>query len=129
MRCSEREESIMDKIYVNKMEFYGYHGVFPEENKLGQVFIVDLIVEIDLKNAGQTDNLDHTINYAQLYEVCQKIVEGRPYKLIEAVAEKIASEVLQSFPSVSNCTVKVIKPNPPIKGHYESVAVEIVRSR
>lgn len=119
----------MDKIYVNKMEFYGYHGVFPEENKLGQVFIVDLIVEIDLKNAGQTDNLDHTINYAQLYEVCQKIVEGRPYKLIEAVAEKIASEVLQSFPSVSNCTVKVIKPNPPIKGHYESVAVEIVRSR
>ena len=129
MRCSEREESIIDKIYVNKMEFYGYHGVFPEENKLGQVFIVDLIVEIDLKNAGQTDNLDHTINYAQLYEVCQKIVEGRPYKLIEAVAEKIASEVLQSFPSVSNCTVKVIKPNPPIKGHYESVAVEIVRSR
>jgi len=129
MRCSEREESIIDKIYVNKMEFYGYHGVFPEENKLGQVFIVDLIVELDLKNAGQTDNLDHTINYAQLYEVCQKIVEGRPYKLIEAVAEKIASEVLQSFPSVSNCTVKVIKPNPPIKGHYESVAVEIVRSR
>lgn len=129
MRCSGRGESIIDKIYVNKMEFYGYHGVFPEENKLGQVFIVDLIVEIDLKNAGQTDNLDHTINYAQLYEVCQKIVEGRPYKLIEAVAEKIASEVLQSFPSVSNCTVKVIKPNPPIKGHYESVAVEIVRSR
>jgi len=111
------------------MEFYGYHGVFPEENKLGQVFIVDLIVELDLKNAGQTDDLNHTINYAQLYEVCQKIVEGRSYKLIEAVAEKIASEVLQSFSSVSSCTVKVIKPNPPIKGHYESVAVEIVRSR
>jgi 7,8-dihydroneopterin aldolase/epimerase/oxygenase len=111
------------------MEFYGYHGVFPEENKLGQVFLVDLVVETDLRQAGQSDNLDYTINYAQLYNICREIVEGKPFKLIEAVAEKIAESVLQLSPKVTACKVKVVKPNPPIKGHYESVAVEIVRSR
>jgi 7,8-dihydroneopterin aldolase/epimerase/oxygenase len=111
------------------MEFYGYHGVFPEENKLGQVFLVDLVVETDLKKAGQSDSLDYTINYAELYTICREIVEGKTFKLIETVAETIADSILQSFPSVATCTVKVIKPNPPIKGHYESVAVEIVRGR
>jgi 7,8-dihydroneopterin aldolase/epimerase/oxygenase len=129
MRCLVKGEKQIDKIYINKMEFYGYHGVFPEENKLGQVFLVDLVVETDLKKAGQSDSLDYTINYAELYTICREIVEGKTFKLIETVAETIADSILQSFPSVAACTVKVIKPNPPIKGHYESVAVEIVRGR
>ena len=80
----------MDKIYVNGMEFYGYHGVFPEETVLGQRFMVDVVVETDLKEAGITDNLEESISYVELYQVCQEIVEGEPFKLIEAVAEKIA---------------------------------------
>ena len=51
---------MLDKIYVNKMEFYGYHGVLPEENTLGQRFIVDLVVEADLKQAGLTDELEES---------------------------------------------------------------------
>jgi 7,8-dihydroneopterin aldolase/epimerase/oxygenase len=129
MRCSVKEGDKIDKIYINRMQFYGYHGVLPEENKLGQVFLVDLVIETDLRKAGQSDDLHDTINYAELYRICRKIVEGEPFKLIEAVAEKIADTVLAAFPSISNCIVKVIKPNPPIQGHYESVAVEIVRSR
>ncbi|RTR26429.1 dihydroneopterin aldolase [Robertmurraya yapensis] len=119
----------MDKIYLNKMEFYGYHGVFPEENRLGQRFIVDLVVNVDLRRAGETDNLTYSINYGELYEVCKKIVEGEPFKLVEAVAEKIADTCLSQFTRAAACTVKVIKPDPPIPGHYESVAVEITRSR
>lgn len=119
----------MDKIYVNRMEFYGYHGVFEEESRLGQRFIVDLMVEVDLRKAGQTDNLDYSVNYGELYQTCQKLVEGTPYKLIEALAEKIAATVLNDFPLVLSCTIKVIKPDPPIPGHYQSVAVEITRSR
>ncbi|WP_044895771.1 dihydroneopterin aldolase [Bacillus alveayuensis] len=129
MRCSVKEGDKIDKIYINRMQFYGYHGVLPEENKLGQVFLVDLVIETDLRKAGQSDDLHDTINYAELYRICREIVEGEPFKLIEAVAEKIADTILVAFPSISNCTVKVIKPNPPIQGHYESVAVEIVRSR
>lgn len=111
------------------MEFFGYHGVFPEENKLGQRFAVDLAVSVDLKQAGETDDLNYSVNYGELYQVCKGIVEGTPYKLIEAVAEKIAAVILQTFSLVSDVTVKVIKPDPPIPGHYQSVAVEITRRR
>lgn len=119
----------MDKIYVNGMQFYGYHGVFPEETSLGQRFAVDLTVSINLKKAGETDDLECSVNYAELYQACKEIVEGKPFKLVEAVAEKIASRILHAFPLISEVTVKVIKPDPPIPGHYQSVAVEITRRR
>ncbi|MFB3165225.1 dihydroneopterin aldolase [Neobacillus sp. 179-J 1A1 HS] len=119
----------MDKIFVNQMEFYGYHGVFPEETKLGQRFVVDLMVLVDLKKAGQTDELEYSVNYGELFQVCKEIVEGKPYKLVEAVAEKIAETVLGQFTLVSEVTIRVIKPDPPIPGHYQSVAVEITRGR
>jgi 7,8-dihydroneopterin aldolase/epimerase/oxygenase len=121
--------SALDKIFVNQMEFYGYHGVFPEETRLGQRFIVDLMVLIDLKKAGQSDELEYSVNYGELFQVCKEIVEGKPYKLVEAIAEKIAETVLKRFTLVSEATVKVIKPDPPIPGHYRSVAVEITRRR
>ncbi|WP_028400947.1 dihydroneopterin aldolase [Ectobacillus panaciterrae] len=117
----------MDKIFVHDMEFYGYHGVFPEENKLGQRFKVDLTVELDLRKAGETDDLDQSVNYGELYHLCERIVEGKPYKLLESVAEKIASAILNEYPLIQSCTVKVIKPDPPIRGHYREVAVEIKR--
>jgi 7,8-dihydroneopterin aldolase/epimerase/oxygenase len=119
----------MDKIFVNRMEFYGYHGVFPEETRLGQRFVVDLMVLVDLKKAGQSDELEHSVNYGELFQVCKEVVEGKPYKLVEAVAEKIAESVLGKFTLVSEVTIKVIKPDPPIPGHYQSVAVEITRGR
>lgn len=111
------------------MEFYGYHGVFPEETRLGQRFIVDLMVLVDLKKAGESDELEHSVNYGELFQVCKGIVEGKPYKLVEAIAEKIAASILSQFDLVTEATVKVIKPDPPIPGHYRSVAVEITRRR
>jgi 7,8-dihydroneopterin aldolase/epimerase/oxygenase len=120
---------LLDKIYLKEMEFYGYHGVFPEETKLGQRFKVDLIVDADLSNAGKSDDLNDSINYGELYFTCKEIVEGKPYKLIESVAEKISEVILARFSKVQSCTVKVIKPDPPIPGHYKSVAIEISRSR
>ncbi len=119
----------MDKIFLNQMEFYGYHGVFPEETKLGQRFVVDVILEVDLKEAGKTDDLTKTINYAEVYAIVKAAVEGPPFKLVEALAEKIAENTLNRFSQVLNCTVKLIKPNPPIAGHYHSVAVEIIRGQ
>ncbi len=117
----------MDKIYLNELMFYGYHGVFPEETKLGQRFILDVIVELDLKKAGESDDLSYGVSYADVYTVCKEIVEGPPFKLLEAVAEAVTSKILESFPLIQTCQVKVIKPDPPIPGHYRSVAVEIKR--
>ncbi|WP_066175042.1 dihydroneopterin aldolase [Bacillus marinisedimentorum] len=119
----------MDKIHVNRMSFYGYHGVFSEENKLGQRFYVDLVLEMDLTPASKTDDLTKTVNYADIYEKVKEIVEGPPRKLVETVAEEIAAAILGSFAPVQICTVKVIKPDPPINGHYDSVAIEMTRAR
>ncbi|MBM7646439.1 dihydroneopterin aldolase [Scopulibacillus daqui] len=119
----------MDKIYVNKMAFYGYHGVFSEENKLGQRFFVDVILELNLKNAGKNDDLNKTVNYQDIYEITKKIVEGPPKKLVESVAEDISEALLSTFPNIQKCHIKVTKPDPPIPGYYDSVAIELTRSR
>ncbi|EAH4444066.1 dihydroneopterin aldolase [Listeria innocua] len=119
----------MDKIYLNELAFYGYHGVLQEETKLGQTFRVSLILGLSTKKAGQSDSVDDTVSYADVYETVKGIVEGTPFKLIEALAEKIASEVLTDYSLLEEITVKLIKPNPPIPGHYDSVAVEIKRKR
>ncbi|WP_075620317.1 dihydroneopterin aldolase [Paenisporosarcina indica] len=118
----------MDYIHVNEMEFWGYHGVFAEETKLGQRFRVTLSLAVDLQEAGQTDDLEKTVNYGEAFVVCQKVVEGEPAKLVETVAERIATGILSKFTGlVKGCKVIVIKPDPPIPGHYRSVAVEITR--
>ena len=118
----------MDFIHLNQMEFYGFHGALPEETKLGQRFRVNLSLAVDLKAAGESDDLEKTVNYAEVFSLCREIVEGEPKKLIEAVAERIASEVLRVYSAqVKGCKVTVVKPDPPIRGHYESVEVEITR--
>lgn len=117
----------MDYIHLNKMEFYGYHGVFPEETKLGQRFRLTVSMAVDLKKAGETDELEYTVHYGEVFETCRRIVEGEPKKLVEAVAEEVAKAVLTDFPLVNGVRIQLIKPDPPIPGHYESVAIDITR--
>lgn len=111
------------------MEFYAYHGVYPEENRLGQRFKVDAELQLSLKKAGETDDLTQSVNYAEVYTICKEIMEKRTFQLVETVAETIAKQILEKFPNVNECTIKVVKPNPPIPGHYNYVAVEITRGR
>lgn len=111
------------------MQFFGYHGVFPEENRLGQRFLVDVELSLDLSEAGKSDDLSHTINYAELYERVKQIVEGRTFRLIEALADSIASDLLHQYTNVNDVTVRVIKPHPPFDVHFDGVTVEIFRKR
>lgn len=120
---------MMDKIILNNLQFYGYHGVFPEENKLGQRFHVDLQLHLCLKKAGETDDMNESIDYGHVYEVVQEIVEGEARDLLEAVTADIARALFETFEQLEACMVKVIKPDPPIPGQYDSVAVEIYRER
>ena len=120
----------MDYIHVNEMEFYGYHGALPEETKLGQRFRVTVSLATDLSQAGRTDELEKTVNYAEVYTLCKSIVEGEPVKLIETVAERIAGGILETFKEkVVGVRVVLVKPDPPIPGHYTSVSVDITRGR
>ncbi|MEK4423601.1 dihydroneopterin aldolase [Solibacillus sp. FSL K6-1523] len=118
----------MDYIHLREMQFFGYHGVLPEENVLGQRFRANVSLAVNMKQAGETDDLTNTVSYVGVYDICKEIMEGKPFKLIEAVAETIATRILTQYEGqIFGCRVEVIKPDPPIPGHYKEVAVEIVR--
>ncbi|KGR73505.1 dihydroneopterin aldolase [Ureibacillus manganicus] len=120
----------MDYIHLRDMQFYGYHGVLVEETKLGQRFRATVSLAVNIQKAGLSDNLDDTISYVGVYDICKEIMEGKPFQLIEAVAESIATRILERYHNqVLGVKVEVIKPDPPIPGHYNEVAVEITRGR
>lgn len=120
----------MDYIHIRDMQFYGYHGVLQEESVLGQRFNASVSIAVDTKKAGETDNVEDTVSYVDIFNICKEIIEGERYKLIETVANRIASKILTQFENaVSGCRVEIIKPDPPIPGHYKEVAVEIVRGK
>jgi len=105
-----------DHIRLNDMVFYGYHGVLPEERALGQRFIVDVDMSVDLRAAGRSDDLQQTINYAEVYTLTRDIVVGEPLLLIEAVAQRIADRVLAGYSAVDRIMVRIRKPEVPIAG-------------
>lgn len=118
----------MDKIILEGMEFYGYHGTTPEERSLGQRFILDVELFLDLQNAGISDDLTQTVNYANVFETVQSIVCGTPCQLIEFLAESIARTLLEQYP-VAEIIVRVKKPQAPVPGRFTWVAVEITRRK
>ncbi|MHB1420001.1 MAG: dihydroneopterin aldolase, partial [Bacillota bacterium] len=120
------EGKIMDKILLRGMEFYGYHGVLEEERRLGQWFTVDLELVCDLRLAGTTDDLRDTVDYADVYEQVQEIVTGTPFQLVETLAEIIAARVMKNT-LVKGVVVRVEKKQAPIKGHFQSVGVQVTR--
>lgn len=120
-----KEDSV---IHLRGMEFYAYHGVLPEENKLGQKFIID--VDIYLSDIGLTnlDSLENTVNYAEVHKIVKYTVENYSFKLIETLAERIASELLKVF-FCQGVKVEVHKPNAPIPGIIKDISVEIHREQ
>lgn len=119
----------MDKILLNNLCFYGYHGVLEEETRLGQKFFIDIELYLDLKSAGVTDDLYKSVSYADVYNSVKDIVEGVPFKLIEALAESISSTILKEYTPVDSLMVRVRKPEAPVPGCYDYFGVEITRSR
>ena len=119
----------MDKIKLKGLSFYGYHGVFPEENRLGQRFVVNVTMYLPLSRPGKRMSEKFRRLRECVWEAVKRIVEGKPKKLLEAVAEQIAADLFDTFPLIQALDVEVVKPNPPIRGHYEAVAVEIHRER
>ena len=119
----------MDKIILKDMVFYAYHGVNSEENIQGQRFAVDMELLLDLQQAGQSDAIEDTVSYAQIYKLTAKIVTENVFKLLEALAEKIAGEILDKFDQVQEINVTVKKPQAPVNGMFDYFGVEIRRSR
>jgi dihydroneopterin aldolase len=118
----------MDKIIIKNMAFYGYHGVLSEENTLGQKFFIDIEIIKSLKEAGLTDDLTKSVSYADVYERTENIARGKKFKLIEALAEAIAQDILENF-DIEGIKIRIKKPEAPIPGHFDYVGVEIERKK
>jgi 7,8-dihydroneopterin aldolase/epimerase/oxygenase len=117
-----------DIIRLQNMQFYGRHGVNPEEQALGQRFEVDIELRLDTRPAALQDDLHRTINYAHVYRAVKRLVEEECFALIETLAETIATHVGQHFTPAS-VRVCVRKPHAPLKGVLDYVAVEIERTQ
>lgn len=116
-----------DRIELTGLECFGYHGVFEEEKKTGQPFIVDVTCWLD--TAGIDDDLSRTVNYAELADVTADIVEGPSRDLIETVAEEVAETAMQRFEILHAIEVTIHKPKAPIPRTFADVAVVARRSR
>ena len=117
------------RIHLKNMLFYGYHGDLAEENKLGQRFIVDLTLTLDIAEVARTDALEATVDYVRVHEVCRELVEGKKVRMIETLAARIAERLLADFPRLTSVDVMVKKPSVPMKGVLDYVAVETNRTR
>lgn len=118
----------MDKITLSNMKFFGFHGCAEFEKRNGQIFEADAEIEMDLKTAGQTDGLNDSINYADIFEKIKHVMENERYNLLERVAQRVADQVLQD-PRVNSVTVRIRKPGVPLPGMLDCVQVEIQRDQ
>lgn len=114
---------------MSNLGFYGYHGLLKEEAVLGQKFFIDIELYLDTKEAGETDDMYKSVSYADVYEVVKEIVENKRFNLLEALAENIASEVLEKFDLIKGIMVRVKKPEAPVPGIYDYFGVEIKRTK
>ena len=119
----------MDRINLQNMAFYGYHGNLPSENELGQRFFVDISMALDVSKAGQSDQLEDSINYAGIYERTKAIVEGKPHRLIERVGTLIADDLWNTYDGIVGLSVTVRKPEAPIPGVLDYVEVVVTRGQ
>src|SRR5215210_8569233 len=124
------EKNAEDRILLEGMVFHGRHGTLPAERELGQPFVVDVELRLDLRAAGLADDLTRTVDYSEVHRRAKEIVEGPPAGLTETVAERIAAAVLEEDSPVDAVRVKVRKPNVRLGDTVlAGSAVEITRRR
>lgn len=118
----------MDKIHIKNLELFCHHGVFPEETKLGQKFLLSLTLYTDTREAGLTDNLAKSIHYGVVSKMAKEFLETHTYQLIETAAEQLAEELLLKVDRLEQVDVELKKPWAPVGLPLETVSVEISRS-
>lgn len=119
----------MDKIIVEELEVYAYHGVAKEEKTLGQMFIVSLEIGVDLETAARSGNLNDTINYSTVCKAATAILQSESHDLIETAAYKLIEGIFGKFKNAQSVKILLKKPWAPMGQHLKYAAVELERSR
>jgi 7,8-dihydroneopterin aldolase/epimerase/oxygenase len=118
-----------DVIFVTGLLIHAHHGVMKHESRVGQRFVLDLELSIDLADAARSDKLADTVSYASIVETATAAFGGRSHKLVEAAAGAVADAILAAFPRIGAVRVTVHKPHAPIAATFTDVGVTLVRSR
>ncbi len=119
-----QKQKNMSIISIEGMEFFAYHGCFKEEQVIGTKFHCDLFLEVDTTKAEQTDNLNDTVNYQEVYQVLKAEMAVKS-KLLEHVGRRILEKVKAQFPQVEHARLKIRKLNPPLGGKMDFVSIEL----
>lgn len=119
----------MDYIILKNLEFFGRHGVYNEEKLHPQKFITTVKLYLDLKEAGKSDQLSHTINYSDVYNILKEIFEQHSFNLIESLAQTSANTLLKRYPKLSHVKISVKKTDIPGKGPFDYFGVNITTKR
>jgi dihydroneopterin aldolase len=118
---------VTDQLQVRGLTVRGHHGVFPEERRDGQDFVIDLVLDVDTRAAAASDDLQETVDYGSLVDEVRAAVEHDPVDLIETLAQRIA-DVCLTRDRVHGVQVTVHKPQAPIQARFDDVALTITRS-
>jgi dihydroneopterin aldolase len=118
-----------DHIFVTGLLVHAHHGVMAHEEKVGQRFVIDLELTIDLALAGDSDKLADTVSYSAIVDTAARAFTGKSFRLVEAAAAIVAEALLAGFPKVSSVRVTVHKPHAPIAAIFNDVGVSILRTR
>ena len=116
-------------LFIDNLEVFANHGLFEEENKLGQKFIFDIECELNYKKAMFSDEMTDSISYADITEVVVKTATTNTFNLLERLAGEILKNIFTEFPQIENINLKINKPGAPIKYHFEKCGVEVKTSR
>ncbi|MCD8237045.1 MAG: dihydroneopterin aldolase [Prevotellaceae bacterium] len=118
----------MQSIILKDLRFYSYHGVIPQERRIGAYFIINVKITTDFTKAAFTDELKYTINYAEIYETIKNEM-AQPSKLLEHVAGRIVTKLFDEYPSIDNIEFCIFKENPPIGTDNGKTGIEMNVSR
>ncbi len=117
----------MEKIKIKELEVFARHGVLPAENQLGQKFLINADMELDILRAARTDDIKKTIDYGEVCEYITDYMKDYTFNLIETVAVKLCENILVKYPLLGSCRIEIIKPWAPIGLPVSSVSVEVFK--
>ena len=110
-------------IRLEGLKIYAYHGVLPQENLVGAYYYIDLKLKTDFTHAAETDELEGTVSYADIFAVMKEEM-AITSKLLEHVCQRIASRIFNDFPAIEAIEIRLSKENPPMGASAKSIGVE-----
>lgn len=117
----------MGKIIIEAMEFYAFHGHYQEEQIVGNRFLVDLDIEIDMSKPAESDQLEDALNYQTAYRLVKNEMKRHKSNLLENIGKRILDALYDQFDGIREVTVKIRKMNPPMGGPIKCVSVTMSR--